>query len=258
MKTFQTIIVEREKAIAILTLNRESKLNALNRQTLRELAEVLDLLENDENIRGIILTGAGEKAFAAGADIGEFVNLSVEEAKNMAEYGHIHIMDRIQNFPKPIIAAVNGFALGGGLELAMACHIRVASDNAKFGLPEVSLGIIPGYGGTQRLPQLVGRSKALEMIMTGDMIDAMDALQWGLVNRVVPLSELMGTCNALLDKICTRSRFAVSKAIAAVQAGLEDSREGQRKEIEFFGESFDTEDCKEGVQAFLERRKPNF
>ncbi len=258
MKTFQTIIVEREKAFVTLTINRESKLNALNQETLHELAQALDMLENDNAVRGIVLTGAGEKAFVAGADIGEFVGLSIEEAKKKAEYGHFHIMDRIQNFPKSIIAAVNGFALGGGLELAMACHIRVASDNAKFGLPEVSLGIIPGYGGTQRLPQLVGRGKALEMIMTGDMIDAAEALQWGLVNRVVPLAELMSACRELLDKIDARSGQAISKAIMAVQAGLEDSQQGQQREIELFGESFGTDDCKEGVQAFLERRKPNF
>ena len=258
METFHSIIVEQAGAIAIVTINRETKLNALNGQTLQELAQALDLLEKNETVRGIILTGAGEKAFVAGADIAEFAGISVEEAKKMAENGHFRIMGRIESFSKPIIAAVNGFALGGGLELAMACHIRIASDNAKFGLPEVSLGIIPGYGGTQRLPQLVGRGKALEMIMTGDMIDAADALQWGLVNRVVPSSALMDTCRSLLEKMFTRSRQALSKAIQAVQAGLKDPREGQQQEIELFGQSFGTEDCKEGVQAFLERRKPNF
>ncbi len=258
METFNTILVQREGQAAIVIIDRSTKLNALNRETLEELSRVLDLLEKDDDIRGIILTGAGQKAFVAGADIREFEGINVAEARQMAHYGHTHIMDRIQNFEKPILAAVNGFALGGGLELAMACHIRIASDSARFGLPEVSLGIIPGYGGTQRLPQLVGRGKALEMIMTGEMIDATDALKWGLVNYVVSAEELIETCLKLLATIFTHSRQAVAHAIRAVHVGLEDPKTGQQEEIDLFGESFGTADCQEGIKAFLERRKPNF
>ena len=258
METWNTILVQQEGQAAIVTINRSAKLNALNGETLEELSRVLSALEKDESVRGIILTGAGQKAFVAGADIGEFEGIRVAEAKQMAHYGHTHVMDRIQNFEKPVIAAVNGFALGGGLELAMACHIRIASDSARFGLPEVSLGIIPGYGGTQRLPQLVGRGKALEMIMTGEMIGAADALSWGLVNRVVPMEELIETCLQLLTTIFTRPKQAIAYAIKAIQAGLEDPKTGQQTEIDLFGESFGTADSREGIKAFLERRKPNF
>ncbi len=258
MKTFNNLVVQQDGQAAIVTINRAAKLNALNRETLQELREILELLEQDDSVRGILLTGAGEKAFAAGADIEEFVGMSVGDATQMAQYGHMHIMDRIQNFGKPIIAAVNGFALGGGLELAMACHIRIASESAKFGLPEVSLGIIPGYGGTQRLPQLVGRGKALEMIMTGEIIGSAEALRWGLVNDVVPAEELIATCLELLATIFTRSKQAVANAIQAVQVGLDNPKTGQQREIELFGESFGTVDGKEGVQAFLGKRKPNF
>lgn len=241
-----------------MTIDRESKLNALNREVMQELAQVLDALEEDETTRGIILTGAGKKAFVAGADIGEFIGLDAEGAKKMAIHGHTHIMDRIENFRKPVIAAINGFALGGGLELAMSCHIRIASENAKFGQPEVSLGIIPGYGGTQRLPQLVGKGRAFQMILSGEMIGTEQALQWGLVNAVEPGDNLITSCQALLEKIYAQSPQAVAKAIQAVNAGMLDSKEGFKKEIELFGESFVSEECREGVQAFLERRKPNF
>ncbi|HMR19993.1 MAG TPA: enoyl-CoA hydratase-related protein [Sphingobacterium sp.] len=258
MQALQTINVERQGQTAVITINREAKLNALNEQTMQDLAVVLDTVELDNDYRGIILTGAGQKSFVAGADIQEFVGLSEEEGRQKAEFGHKSIMDRIENFPKPVLAAVNGFALGGGLELAMSCHIRIASENAKFGQPEVSLGIIPGYGGTQRLPQLIGKGRALQMILSGEMIGVELALQWGLVNQVVPLEELISTCQILLDKIYAQSPQAVTKAIAAVNAGILDAAVGYQKEIELFGESFATEECREGVQAFLERRKPNF
>lgn len=258
MEALQNIGVEKQGWTTIITIKRETKMNALNDDTLRELSTVLEEVEQDAGCRGVILTGAGEKAFVAGADIQEFVGLSAAQATQKAAFGHEAIMDRIENFKKPILAAVNGFALGGGLELAMSCHIRIASEQAKFGQPEVSLGIIPGYGGTQRLPQLVGKGRALQMILSGEMIDAKQALQWGLVNEVVPLGELINTCQLLLDKIYMKSPQAIAMAIEAVNTGMLDSAKGYQKEIELFGESFATDECKEGVQAFLERRKPNF
>ncbi len=258
MGVYETLLVKVEQKTAFVTINRESKLNALNAQTLTELSTVFDLLALDETVKGVILTGAGSKAFVAGADIAEFKELCPTGASLLSEKGQVNVMDKISNFPKPVIAAVNGFALGGGLELAMACHIRVASVNAKLGQPEVSLGIIPGYGGTQRLPQLVGRGKALEMILTGEMISASDALQWGLVNYVVEQDILIDTCLGLFEKIYLKSPQAISFAIAAVNEGLRDSEGGYKKEIALFGESFGTEEAKEGIQAFIEKRKPNF
>ncbi|TYR37010.1 enoyl-CoA hydratase [Sphingobacterium phlebotomi] len=243
---------------AYITLNRPDKLNALNTLVLKELAEILATLEADDNVRGIILTGAGDKAFVAGADIKEFQEFSSDEAWQLSKSGQEKVMDELYTFPKPVIAAINGFALGGGLELAMACHIRVASELAKMGLPEVSLGIIPGYGGTQRLPQLVGRGKALEMIMTGEMIDAQDALQWGLVNHVVPPGGLISTCEKLLEKMYQRSQTAIATAIRAVNIGLMEPEKGYEEEMDAFANAFDTPDFKEGVAAFLEKRKPNF
>ncbi|PRD52076.1 enoyl-CoA hydratase/isomerase family protein [Sphingobacterium gobiense] len=243
---------------AYITVNRPDKLNALNTLVLKELSEILITLEANEDVRGIILTGAGDKAFVAGADIKEFQEFSSDEAWQLSKSGQEEVMDNLYTFPKPVIAAINGFALGGGLELAMACHIRVASEEAKMGLPEVSLGIIPGYGGTQRLPQLVGRGKALEMIMTGDPIDARDALQWGLVNYVVSQKELISTCERLLERIYQRSNMAISAAIRAVNIGLMEPEKGYEEEMDAFANAFDTPDFQEGVAAFLEKRKPNF
>ncbi|WP_437919228.1 enoyl-CoA hydratase/isomerase family protein [Sphingobacterium sp. LRF_L2] len=258
MDTAKNFLLDIKDRTAYLTVNRPEKLNALNRDTLSELSKLLGFLEQEQRVLGIILTGAGDRAFVAGADIAEFKGLSEAEAFDLATWGHRHVMDVIYNFPKPIIAAVNGFALGGGLELAMACHLRVASDQAKMGLPEVSLGIIPGYGGTQRLPELVGRGKALEMILTGDMLDASASLQWGLVNYVVPADELIRKCDELLQKMYLKSPKALSLAIRSVNKGLQSPKEGYDEEIKAFAEAFGTADFVEGVAAFLEKRKPKF
>ncbi|MBD1431885.1 enoyl-CoA hydratase/isomerase family protein [Sphingobacterium sp. DN00404] len=251
-------LLEIKHKTAYITVNRPDKLNALNTLVLAELAKILATLKEDEDVHGIILTGAGDKAFVAGADIKEFQEFSADEAWQLSKSGQEEVMDELYTFPKPVIAAINGFALGGGLELAMACHIRVASELAKMGLPEVSLGIIPGYGGTQRLPQLVGRGKALEMIMTGEMIDAADARQWGLVNYVVSPGELISTCEKLLEKMYQRSQTAIAEAIRVVNIGLMEPEKGYEEEMDAFAAAFDTPDFKEGVTAFLEKRKPNF
>lgn len=259
MATYENILVEQQGKTIVITINREDKLNALNSQTLGELSDVLDDILHDNSVRGVILTGKGEKAFVAGADIKEFLNLNVSEASELSRSGHENVMNKIANFPKPIIAAINGFALGGGLEVALACHMRVAVETAKVGLPEVSLGIIPGYGGTQRLTQLGGRGKALEMILTGDMIEAAEALKWGLVNHIVAThSELLAKANAILERTYTRSSNAIAAAIEAVNTGLIATEQGFKKEIELFGKSFGSAEMKEGVTAFLEKRKPNF
>lgn len=249
--------ISKHDQTAVITIQREKFLNALNFDTLTELKETFVGLADDSSVRSIILTGAGEKAFVAGADIKQFLSFKDDEGEKLASFGH-EIMDLIYTFPKLVIAAVNGFALGGGLELAMACHIRVASENAKFGLPEVSLGIIPGYGGTQRLPDLVGRGKAVEMIATGQMIAAEEALQWGLVNYVVPSSQLMEKSFDILSQAHAKSQQAISAALVAVNAGLAFDVDGYEMEIKKFGECFGTADFKEGVDAFLNKRKPNF
>lgn len=254
---YTNINVQVEGKTAILTIDREPNLNALNRQTLEEIHAAFESFRGDDRIRGIIVTGAGSKAFVAGADIKEFMNYTAEEGEALSKWGH-GIMDTIAHFPKPVIAAVNGFALGGGLELALACHIRIASDNAKLGLPEVSLGVIPGYGGTQRLSQLVGRGKALEMIVTGDMIDATDAYTWGLVNHVTPQEELMEKASGILERTYSKSENAVAMAIKAVNAGEDKEQHGYAVEIGLFGACFGTPDFKEGMDAFLTKRKPNF
>lgn len=242
----------------VITINRESKLNALNKETLNDLHFTISDALDDDKISGLILTGAGSKAFIAGADISEFASFTIEEGLNLAREGQTKVFDLIHHASKPIIAAINGFALGGGLELAMACHIRIASNNAKMGLPEVSLGLIPGYGGTQRLTQLIGRGRALEMILTGDMIDALQALNFGLINHVVAPEELLSTANSILDTISKRSPLAVSAAIKAVNASLENDKNGFEVEIAAFSNCFGTADFKEGVSAFLEKRKPKF
>ena len=256
--SYQNILVETENYITTLTINRPKKLNALNRETLAEIHNAFVALESDEDTKVIIITGSGEKAFVAGADISEFANYSVAEGKDLAARGHQEVFDFIANFKKPVIAAVNGFALGGGLELAMAAHFRIASENAKLGLPETSLGVIPGYGGTQRLPQLVGKGRAMEMIMTAGMIDANQALQYNLVNHVTPFEDLIDLAEKLAGKIMRNSMVAIAQAIAAINANYEDGVNGFEQEIEGFGKSFGTEDFKEGTSAFLEKRKADF
>jgi enoyl-CoA hydratase len=255
---FENILVENKGRIQYITISRESKLNALNQFTLCELNEAFTAAFADNNIGGIIITGAGAKAFVAGADIAEFEGQDAEGGRRIARDGQNIVFDLIANGNKPVIAAINGFALGGGLELAMACHIRIASDNAKMGLPEVSLGLIPGYGGTQRLTQLVGRGKALEMIMTADMITTVDALKFGLVNHVVSPEELLPKAEEILNKILTRAPLALAAAIRAVNAADKDGVNGFETEIEEFAGCFRTEDFKEGVAAFLEKRKAEF
>ncbi|MBP8792784.1 MAG: enoyl-CoA hydratase/isomerase family protein [Lutibacter sp.] len=255
---FENILIETNENSAIVTINRPTKLNALNQKTILELHHAFKALDNDKSVKVIIVTGSGEKAFVAGADIAEFSNFSIEEGTDLARKGHQILFDFVQNLGTPVIAAINGFALGGGLELAMAAHFRVASSNAKMGLPEVSLGVIPGYGGTQRLPQLVGKGKAMEMIMTGAMISAEEAKQWGLVNYVVPQGELLDLCESLAAKISKNSSVAISKAIKAVNANFTNCVNGYSVEIEQFGLSFGSDDFEEGTTAFLEKRKPEF
>jgi enoyl-CoA hydratase len=252
------ILIEKEGHILTITINRPSQLNALNRETIAELHDALADAENDTNVGVILLTGSGEKAFVAGADIKEFAHFSIPEGGKLAENGQKTLFDFIENLSKPIIAAVNGFALGGGLELAMSAHFRVASSNAKMGLPEVSLGVIPGYGGTQRLPQLVGKGKANEMIFTAGMISAQEAKEWGLVNHVVEQDELLGFCKEIAVKILKNSPMAIASAIRSVNAGFKDGVNGYQAEIEEFGKCFGTPEFKEGTTAFLEKRKANF
>ena len=255
---FENILVQKTAALAQITINRPKKLNALNKATIYELHKAFDALESDLNIKAIILTGSGEKAFVAGADISEFAHFTTEEGATLAREGQEILFNFIENLATPVIAAINGFALGGGLELAMACHFRIASDNAKMGLPEVSLGVIPGYGGTQRLPQLVGKGKAMEMIMTAGMISAEDAKNCGLVNHVTTQEELMLLAEKIASKILRNSPVAISAAIVAINANFEDGVNGFDTEINAFGDCFRTEDFREGTTAFLEKRKPNF
>lgn len=254
----ENILLEHEKGIATIFINRPEKLNALNRATIQELHDSLKLADENPDVRVIIITGSGEKAFVAGADIAEFAHFSAEEGTQLAAKGQQILFDFIENLKTPVIAAINGFALGGGLELAMACHFRIASDNAKMGLPETSLGVIPGYGGTQRLAQLVGKGRAMEMILTAGMIDAETAKIYGLVNHVVPQADLMATYTTLAHKIMKNSPVAIGKAIEAVNANFISGINGFDVEIQNFGDCFATEDFKEGTTAFLEKRKAEF
>ena len=254
----ENILLEHEKGIATIFINRPEKLNALNRATIQELHDSLKLADENPDVRVIIITGSGEKAFVAGADIAEFAHFSAEEGTQLAAKGQQILFDFIENLKTPVIAAINGFALGGGLELAMACHFRIASDNAKMGLPETSLGVIPGYGGTQRLAQLVGKGRAMEMILTAGMIDAETAKIYGLVNHVVPQADLMATYTILAHKIMKNSPVAIGKAIEAVNANFISGINGFEVEIQNFGDCFATEDFKEGTTAFLEKRKAEF
>jgi enoyl-CoA hydratase len=255
---FENISLHVEDKVAKLVVNRPKKLNALNRATLEEIHEALKDCRTNEAVKVVVITGAGEKAFVAGADIAEFSNYTVSEGKDLAAKGQELVFDYIANFPKPVIAAVNGFALGGGLELAMAAHFRVASSNAKLGLPETSLGVIPGYGGTQRLPQLVGKGRAMEMIMTAKMISAEEALSYGLVNHVCALEDLDEKVNSIVQKILNNSLQAIEAAIKAVNDAYTDGVNGYESEIEAFGVAFGTSDFEEGTTAFLNKQKPNF
>jgi enoyl-CoA hydratase len=254
----ENILIEKQDNLAIVTINRPTKLNALNIATIKVLNAAFNDLNNDSTTKVIILTGSGEKAFVAGADISEFAHFSVEEGKQLAAKGQELLFDFVQNLQTPVIAAVNGFALGGGLELAMSCHFRIASTNAKMGLPEVTLGVIPGYGGTQRLAQLIGKGRAMELIMTANMIDAETAKTYGLVNHVVPQEELLDLAKTIATRISNNSSVAIAKAIESINANFEDGVNGFATEIKNFGASFGTEDFKEGTTAFLEKRKAVF
>ncbi|MGB0175587.1 MAG: enoyl-CoA hydratase/isomerase family protein [Owenweeksia sp.] len=256
--SYKNLIQEIDDQTAILTINRPQQLNALNRDTIAELNEAFKALESDPSVRVIILTGSGEKAFVAGADIKEFADFNVQEGTELAARGHEMLFDLVENLNKPVIAAVNGFALGGGLELAMACHVRVASSNARMGLPETGLGVIPGYGGTQRLANLVGKGRAMEMICTAEMIKAERAYETGLVNQLTAPEELMEACKTMAAKMIKNSPQAIQSAIRSVNAGFKSGINGFKVEIEEFGKCFGTDDFKEGTGAFLEKRKANF
>jgi enoyl-CoA hydratase len=254
---YQTLLTEMENGIFTITINRPDKLNALNKTVLDELEQAIQIVYDDIDIKAVIITGQGNKAFVAGADISEFMEVRDEQGAALASKGQ-QIFFKIENCLKPVVAAVNGFALGGGCELAMACHFRLASDNAKFGQPEVNLGLIPGYGGTQRLTMLVGRGKAMELIMSGSMIDAVEAKSLGLVNHVTLSENLLEKTKEILNIILTRSPFAVSKVITAVNAFYDFDKNGFNEEIKLFGEVFASADKKEGTAAFIEKRKPVF
>ena len=255
---YKNILFESKNAIAYITVNRPKQLNALNTETIAELSSVITIAEKDKTIRCIIITGAEDKAFVAGADIKEFANYSQSEGENLARKGQEILFDLLENCGTPSIAAINGFALGGGLELAMACHIRIASENAKMGLPEVSLGVIPGYGGTQRLANLVGKGKAIEMITTAGMLSADEAKQWGLVNHICSQKELIPMAEKIATKISRNSPMAIAKAVKAINANFTHGVNGFEVEKEEFGNCFGTAEFKEGTRAFLEKRKPNF
>lgn len=254
---FENLLWEIEQNILIITLNRPDKLNALSQGLMTDLQQAF-LQAKQENIKGIILTGSGEKAFVAGADIAEFQGLDEEQAKALAKRGQ-DIFFEIENMNIPVIAVVNGFALGGGCELSMACHIRIATTNAKFGQPEVNLGIIAGYGGTQRLTNYIGKARSIELHLTADMIDANTALHWGLVNYVeADKSAALEKAKNIINKTATKGPVAIAKAINCVNAFYDKNKNGYVEEINAFGAIFNTEDVKEGVAAFLEKRKPEF
>jgi enoyl-CoA hydratase len=256
--SFENILLERDGDAAVVTINRPKALNALNASTLQELDRAFTEIGGDDSVSVVIITGAGEKAFVAGADISFMKDLNAVAARGFAMLGQA-VFNKIENLPQPVIAAINGFALGGGCELAMACDIRLASENARFGQPEVSLGVLPGFAGTQRLPRLVGKGLAKELIYTGDMIDANEAYRIGLVNKVYPAAELLAAAKKLAEKIASKGQVAIRLAKSAVNQGLEmDSARGMAYEAEVFGLSFATEDQFEGMSAFLEKRRAEF
>lgn len=255
--TYQTLLTTLENGIYTITINRPDKLNAMNNQVMTDINNAVQEVYDNNSIRSAIITGAGPKAFVAGADISEFSGLSVKDGKSVAQKG-IDTFFKIENSPKPIIAAINGFALGGGCELAMACHFRIASDNAKFGQPEVNLGLIPGYGGTQRLVQLIGKGRAIQMLISGNMIDSSTALQYGLINAVVSPEELLEKAKSILAVINTKAPLAIAKCIEAANAVFDETKNGYDIELQGFADCFGTEDLKEASTAFLEKRKPVF
>ena len=257
--SFENLLYDLDSASGILTLtvNRPTKLNALNGATIEEIGRAVQLALDDRQVRGILLTGSGEKAFVAGADIAELAALDEARARRSSERGQ-EVFSLIEQSPKPVVAAVNGFALGGGCELAMACHVRVAADNARFGMPEVTLGLLPGFGGTQRLTQLVGKAKALELMLTADQVKADEALRLGLANHVVPAAELLAFSRQLLARMLSRAPLALGLVIECVNAVFEPSKAGYQREAAAFGRAFGTEDFKEGTQAFLEKRPAKF
>jgi len=258
MANYTALIISLENNILTITINRPDKLNALNKTVIEELGTAIDEIYNSPEIKSAIITGSGPKAFVAGADISEFIALDGKAGKALAQKGQDSVFSKIENSPKPIIAAVNGFALGGGCELAMACHFRLCSENAKFGQPEVNLGLIPGYGGTQRLTQLIGKGKAMELMMTGNMIDANEAKQLGLVNYITTAETLLDKTKELLQLINTKAPIAIRHIINLTNMAARGASDGLQKEINAFGELFDTKDAKEGAAAFLEKRKPSF
>ena len=253
---YKTLLTEIENGTFIITINRPDKLNALNKDVFKDLDEVIDEIYQNREIKSAIITGAGNKAFVAGADISEFLELDASQATELSARGH-RVFDKIENSPKPIVAAVNGFALGGGCELALACHFIYASENARFGQPEVNLGLIPGYGGTQRLTQLAGRNRSMELLMSGNLINANDAMDYGVVNKVFSAEELLPKTKEILSLIQSRAPIAVAKVIECVN-NFDHTQQGYDVEIRQFGECFATDDAKEGALAFLEKRKPNF
>ncbi|MBB6613088.1 enoyl-CoA hydratase/isomerase family protein [Pontibacter sp. Tf4] len=257
MATYENLLLNLQNGILTITINRADKLNALNIDTVREIKAAMQQVYDDATIKGVIITGAGQKAFVAGADIAEIAELSEVNARSFAERGQ-EIFSMIEDCNKPVIAAINGFALGGGCELAMACHMRVATPNAKFGQPEVNLGLIPGYGGTQRLPLLIGRGKALELMLTGDMIGADEAKALGLVNHVVAPDELFTTCETILQKIMGKAPLAIGLVIECVNAVFDKEENGYQTEANSFARCCASEDFVEGTNAFLEKRKPAF
>lgn len=252
------ILTETKENVLIITVNRPDKLNALNLETISEIHQTLNGVLSNPQIKVVVITGTGSKAFVAGADIAEFADFSIEQGAEMSKSGHQIMFNYIENFPKPVIAAVNGFALGGGLELALSCHIRVCSNTARIGFPELNLGVIPGYGGTQRLAQIVGKGKAIEMILTTDMINADEAYRLNIVNTVVAPEELMSKTLEIANKIANKSPLALKAALKAILSNFDKNVDGFETEISEFGKCFGTADFKEGVNAFLEKRKPNF
>jgi len=254
---YQSLLVETENKTCIITINRPDKLNALNKTVIEELSSAIDSALADNEVKSVIITGAGQKSFVAGADISEFLQLNADEGEALAKKGQLMVFDKIENASKPVVAAVNGFALGGGCELALACHFIIASDNAKFGQPEVNLGLIPGYGGTQRLTQLVGKGRAMQLIMTGEMIGAEEAAQYGIANKVVKQEELLTTVKQILQTIHTKAPLAITKVIECIN-NFDHTQQGYDFEMMKFGECFATEDLKEGAAAFLEKRKAGF
>lgn len=258
MNTYSSLLTSLENNIFVITINRPDKLNALNKTMIEDLGAAMDEVYSNADIKSVIITGSGPKAFVAGADISEFTSMDSKAGKALAQKGHELVFSKIENSPKPIIAAVNGFALGGGCELAMACHFRLCSENAKFGQPEVNLGLVPGYGGTQRLTQLIGKGKAMELMMTGSMIDATEAKQLGLVNYVTAADVLLEKAKELLQIINTKAPLAIKQVIILTNIAAYGDNQGLQKEINAFGDLFDTADAKEGASAFLEKRKAVF